>query len=98
MTKTEAPGKRPSPAGPAKPAAGGDAETKSPTMVFVTAALDMSWRLAIVVLVPIIGGFELDKDWHTSPVLSIIGFLLAGAGVAIVLKQTLKQVDKEQTS
>lgn len=62
-------------------------------MVFVTAALDMSWRLAIVVLVPIIGGFELDKRLNTTPALSILGFLLAGAGVAIVLKQMLQQLE-----
>lgn len=91
MTKTKAPGKTPSPAGPVEHASGGDRKTKSPTMVFVTAALDMSWRLAIVVLVPIIGGFELDQRWHTEPAFLIIGFLVAGAGTAIILKQTLDQ-------
>lgn len=63
-------------------------------MVFVTAALDMSWRLAIVVLVPVIGGFELDKRLNTVPAFSIIGFVVAGAGVAIVLKQMLNQVSQ----
>jgi len=91
MSKTKAPGKTPSPAGPVKTAAGRDAETKSPTNVFITAALDMSWRLAIVVVVPIIGGNALDQRWHTSPALLILGFLLAGGGTAIVLKQVLNQ-------
>lgn len=62
---------------------------KSPSSVFISLALDMSWRLAIVVLVPIIGGFELDKRLHTSPLLVIVGFLLAMAGVALVLWQML---------
>lgn len=93
MTKTTAPGKRPSPAGSAKPGSGADTKIKSPTAVFVGAALDMSWRLAIVVLVPVIGGFELDKRLGTSPALSILGFLLAGGGVAVVLKQMLKQLE-----
>lgn len=51
----------------------------------------MSWRLAIVVLVPIIGGFELDKRWHTTPAFLILGFLMAGGGMALVLKQILNQ-------
>ena len=53
-------------------------------------ALDMSWRLAVVVLVPIIGGFELDRRLNTSPLLTIVGFLLAMAGMAVVMWQTLQ--------
>ena len=57
--------------------------------IFIVAALDMSWRLLIVILVPIIGGFELDKHFGTTPVLTIIGFLLAMAGLFFTLKRTL---------
>ena len=60
--------------------------------MFISAALDMSWRLAIVVLVPIIGGFELDRRLNISPWLSIAGFILAMAGMFVVLKQMLRQV------
>jgi F0F1-type ATP synthase assembly protein I len=61
--------------------------------VFIGMALDMSWRLAIVVLVPIIGGFELDKKFNTSPLLTIVGFILAMVGMALVLKRMLKVVN-----
>jgi len=53
-------------------------------------AIDMSWKLAIVVLVPIIGGYELDKHLKTSPAFIIAGFLLAMAGMALVMWQTLQ--------
>jgi F0F1-type ATP synthase assembly protein I len=56
--------------------------------LFVIAAMDMSWRLAIAVLVPIIGGFELDKHLGSTPVLTIIGFIIAMAGLFMVLKRT----------
>jgi F0F1-type ATP synthase assembly protein I len=56
--------------------------------LFVIAAMDMSWRLAIAVLVPIIGGFELDKHLGSTPVLTIIGFIVAMAGLFVVLKRT----------
>lgn len=57
-------------------------------------ALDMSWRLAAVVLVPIIGGYELDSHLGTTPTLTIIGFLIAIAGVVIVLRQTVQAAGK----
>lgn len=62
----------------------------SQTSVFITMALDMTWRLAIVVLVPIIGGFYLDQWLNTTPVFTITGFFLAMAGIAIVFWQTLQ--------
>ena len=94
MTKTTVLGKTSSPAGSVKPATGGGAKTKSPTTVFVSAALDMSWRLAIVVLLPIIGGFELDKHLSTAPWLAIAGFVIAMGGVFVVLKQMLRDVNE----
>ena len=55
--------------------------------MFVGAVFDMSWQLAIVVLVPIIGGFELDKHFHTTPILVIVGFVIAMLGTFVVIKR-----------
>lgn len=52
---------------------------------FLVAAANMSWQLAIVVLVPIIGGFELDKKLDTFPALTIVGFVIAMCGMALVV-------------
>lgn len=68
--------------------------TKSPSGVFVGMALDMSWRLAVVVLVPIIGGFYLDTAFNTSPLLVIIGFVMAMAGMGVVMKQTVEAANE----
>ncbi|MGH7157017.1 MAG: AtpZ/AtpI family protein [Candidatus Saccharimonadales bacterium] len=68
---------------------------RSSRAVFVIAALDMSWRLAIAVLVPVIGGFELDKHLNTTPALTIIGFLLAMAGLFFILKSTVAKADEK---
>jgi F0F1-type ATP synthase assembly protein I len=57
---------------------------------FLAAAANMSWQLAIVVLVPIIGGFELDKKLDTVPALTIVGFFLAMAGMAGVVWRQLQ--------
>lgn len=68
---------------------------KSNRTILVVAALDMSWRLAIAVLVPIIGGFELDKHLHTTPALTIVGFIIAMAGLFFILKRTLEVADSK---
>lgn len=53
-------------------------------------ALDMSWRLALAVLIPIIGGYRLDSWLGTTPLLTIVGFLLAMAGTGLVMWRTLQ--------
>lgn len=67
---------------------------KSDKTIFIVAVLDMSWRLAFVILVPIIGGFELDKHVGTTPALTILGFILAMVGLYVVLKYTLATADE----
>lgn len=65
-------------------------KTASPSSVFISMALDMSWRLAIVVLVPIIGGFKLDERFKTTPGLTITGFVIAMVGTGLVMWRTLQ--------
>lgn len=69
-------------------------KARSNGAVFLVAALDMSWRVAIAVLVPIIGGFELDQHLGTTPALTIVGFILSMAGLFVILKQTLATADE----
>lgn len=56
---------------------------------FLSAALGMSWQLAIVVLVPIIGGYKLDVHTHSTPVYTITGFVIAIVGMVIVVWRQL---------
>lgn len=88
MTETKTPETTPSP----KPAANSSQVTvgkpENPQSVFVGMALDMSWRLAVAVLVPIIGGFELDTHLGTTPLLTVIGFIIAMIGFGIVIWRT----------
>jgi F0F1-type ATP synthase assembly protein I len=89
MTKTTAPETTPSPTtGETQQTVGGG--NLNPRGEFIAAALNMSWQLAIVVLVPVIGGFELDKKLNTVPALTIVGFLLAMGGMAFVVWRQLQ--------
>jgi F0F1-type ATP synthase assembly protein I len=62
--------------------------------LFFSLALDMTWQLALVVIVPIVGGYILDKHYHTSPWLTLIGFLVAAVGVFGVLRRVVSQADQ----
>lgn len=62
---------------------------QSVTSLFFSMGLDMSWRLALSVLVPIIGGAELDKHFNSSPLLLIIGFALAIVFTIVTIRRTL---------
>lgn len=66
----------------------------NPTREFLLANLNMSWKLAIVVMVPIVGGFKLDEKLGWAPALTIAGFVLAMAGTAFVLWQVSQQVSQ----
>jgi F0F1-type ATP synthase assembly protein I len=55
-------------------------------------ALNMSWRLAIAVLVPVIGGAELDKKLNTSPRYVFIGLGIALVASIFVLWKTMQAV------
>lgn len=61
--------------------------------VFVGAVLDMSWRLAIVVLVPVLLGAELDKKFNSS-VYVFVGLALAVVGSIAVLWRTMQEANK----
>jgi len=47
----------------------GGPETKNTQVLFNSAAIGMSWQLAVVVLVPIVGGYKLDQRFHSSAAL-----------------------------
>ena len=58
--------------------------------LFIISALNLSWQMAIVVLVPIIGGYKLDQKLGSTPGLIILGFIIASVGMAVVLQRQLK--------
>ena len=63
---------------------------------FFAVTLGMGWRLAITVLVPLVAGIQLDKHFHTSPSYTLAGFMLAIAGGATVVWNSVKEVNAEQ--
>ena len=57
---------------------------------FFAAAANMSWQLAIVVLVPVICGYKLDEHFNSLPLWTITGFVVAMLGMAAVVWRQLQ--------
>lgn len=54
----------------------------------------MSWQLALVVLIPVIGGVELDKALGKTEVFVFVGLALALIGSGIVLWRTMQAANQ----
>jgi F0F1-type ATP synthase assembly protein I len=61
---------------------------------FVSLALNMGWQLAVVVLVPVVGGVELDKTFDTSPALLLIGLAVALLASIVVMWRTMQAANR----
>ena len=62
--------------------------------LFLSMALNMTWQLALVVLVPIVGGYMLDQHYHTSPWLTVVGAVVGMLGVAGVLYRIVAEAGR----
>jgi len=68
---------------------------------FIMASVNMGWQLAVVFLVPIVGGTLLDSHFKTSPIFTIIGFMVAIAATVLVIRRQIQlnspKLDSKET-
>lgn len=74
---------------PAKKIASDDLSQK----LFIGTMLSMSWQMAIAVLVPTVGGYQLDNHFKTAPVLTLIGLTLAVVGSVLLIRRAIKELN-----
>ena len=63
---------------------------------FMGATLNMGWRLAITVVIPIVGGVKIDEHFKSSPSYTLVGLMLACVAGCVAVWSTVKEVNKEQ--
>ena len=61
---------------------------------FVQMALNMGWQLAVVVLIPVAGGAQLDKALNTNHIFLFIGLALALIGTVLVMWRTMQVANR----
>lgn len=54
----------------------------------------MGWQLAVAVLLPLLGGNFLDKQFNTLPWFTLGGLILAMAGMIVVVSRSLQDVNR----
>ena len=68
----------------------------NPSGIVVGLTVSMSWQLALVVLIPVVGGHLIDSHLHPNgtPICTLAGLLLAVAGMIMVVRRTLIELNK----
>lgn len=72
-------------------------ETAAYRGAMVALTLSLSWQLAVIVLVPLVGGYKLDARFHTMPWLTLLGLMVALAGMILVVKRVLRRLNELMT-
>ncbi|HSX24195.1 MAG TPA: AtpZ/AtpI family protein [Candidatus Saccharimonadales bacterium] len=63
---------------------------------FMSAAMNMGWQLAFMILVPVVVGVKLDDHFRTAPSYTLGALVLAIGGAVWIVGSTIKQVNREQ--
>lgn len=66
--------------------------------LFIASTLNLSWRLALSVLIPLIGGIQLDKKYDTEPLMTLLGLLVAFVLGSLAVWATVKEVNELQST
>jgi Putative F0F1-ATPase subunit Ca2+/Mg2+ transporter len=69
-------------------------QTTAARGLFLSMLLNMSWQLAIVVLVPILAGVRLDKAFGTGNVYTFVGLGLALIGSIVVMWRAMQVANR----
>jgi F0F1-type ATP synthase assembly protein I len=75
------------------PKRGNKTSGTEPQQFLVGSVVSMGWQLAVIVLVPLIGGNILDKRAGTLPWFTLLGLFIAMAGMIVVVSRALKDVN-----
>lgn len=60
---------------------------------FTSAAIGMSWQLAITVLLTIFGGYKLDMVTGHRPLFTLVGLAVALAASILIVRQALQRMN-----
>ncbi len=64
--------------------------------LLVTNLISMGWRLAIMVLLPIFIGVQLDKRFDSAPSLTLAAFFIAIFGASLLIYKTYGEMNAMQ--
>jgi F0F1-type ATP synthase assembly protein I len=71
-------------------------ESQAAKSQFYGATINLSWRLALIVLIPVIAGVKLDEKFNKSPSFVLAGLMIAAFGAAATIWSTVQEVNQLQ--
>lgn len=74
-----------------------DLATMAAKRQFLAASANMGWRLALTVVIPIVGGVKLDDHFKTAPSFTLLGLMLAAVAGCMAVWATIKEINREQS-
>jgi len=63
--------------------------------LFLTATIDMSWKLALSVVLPLGAGIKLDQRYDTEPIFIFVGLLIGVIAGGLVVWKSVQNVDEK---
>lgn len=64
--------------------------------MFVGSSLNMGWRLAVMVVIPIVFGVKLDEYYKSEPSYTLTGIMIAAFGACVVVWGAVKEANASQ--
>ncbi len=65
---------------------------------FLTATMNMSWRLFITVVIPIVVGVKIDDHFKTTPSFTLLGLMLATVAGCGAVWGVVKDINQQQAA
>ncbi len=65
--------------------------------LFLSSTINMSWQLAVTIIVPLLIGVELDKKYNSSPSYTLGALFIAVTMAGWVVAKTIKSVKLTQS-
>lgn len=70
------------------------AASDEPQQFLLGSVVGLSWRLALVVLLPLLTGHFLDRSLDSKPWFTLLGLILAMAGMIVIVSRSLIDVNR----
>ena len=68
-------------------------EVQAAKTQFVAATMNLGWRLAFTVVVPLVAGVKIDEHFHSAPSYTLTGIIVAATAGCAAVWGTIKQVN-----
>ncbi len=60
--------------------------------LFISSVISMSWQMAVAVLVPVVGGYYLDRHFNSAPWITLFGLMLGVILCVMIVRRAVHNI------